>query len=741
MIDYSLIPGREKKDYGELKGKNKTVISIITPFYNGGKTLEQTAKSLFNQTYPYFEWIIVDDGSKDEESLKKLDKVAKMDDRIKVFHKENGGPSMARDFGIEKASKESKYVFFIDCDDLMENTMLECLYWTLETHPEASFAYTAMTNFEGAEFIWERYLTTKIEKKANVISIASMIRKEDLLEVGCFGIKEKSMYEDWNLWLKLLAKGKKPIRINAPLFWYRFSNTGELSRAKKNNKNAMKYVNESAKKVKREVEVIQFPREGEKYITPGSFDVDYYKNNMVLPEYEKNGKKTILFIFPWMVVGGADLFNLELIKRMDSKKYEAIVVTTFPTDNTLRQEYVESCREVYDMSSFLDRKDYLQFVDYLISTRKVDIVFNSNSTYGYSMLPYIKSQYNIPVIDYIHSIDLKDPRGGFGRYSIDFDECIDATYACNGFTTNQLKEMFGKENVETLYIGTDSKKFDPSKFNSDELKEKYNIPKDKKVITFIARLSEEKRPKLFVKFAAALLKERNDLFFVIAGDGPKRKSVEKEISKQNISENVAMLGMIKETEEVYSISDITVNCSRLEGLALTAYESLSMGVPVVSSDVGGQKELITDEVGRIIPYKEKMTKYDKEHEIELYKNAILEVLDNLDELKKNSRKRIMSGFTLNHMVEKFEEIFDTLKPNGVKVPKNLALSAYKSNIEYLYDEYEWFTSNYIMDHYPELLSNMSSQIFKDRMWQHPMWRLLVKTPLWKVAKKIVKKRR
>ena len=50
---------------------SKPTISIVTPFYNGGKTLIETANGLFSQTYPYFEWIIVDDGSKDKESLKK----------------------------------------------------------------------------------------------------------------------------------------------------------------------------------------------------------------------------------------------------------------------------------------------------------------------------------------------------------------------------------------------------------------------------------------------------------------------------------------------------------------------------------------------------------------------------------------------------------------------------------------------------------------------------------------------
>ena len=208
-MDYTKRPGKKIEIIGEVKKIERPTISIITPFYNGGKTLMETANGVFSQTYPFFEWIIVDDGSKDEASLKELAKLEKMDKRIKVFHKENGGPSIARDFGILQANKETKYIFFLDCDDIPDKTMLECLYWTLETHPEASFAYTTMVNFGDREFLWEKYLTVEQQAVENLICISSMVRKQDLLEVGCFGIKEKAMYEDWNLWLKLLAKGKK----------------------------------------------------------------------------------------------------------------------------------------------------------------------------------------------------------------------------------------------------------------------------------------------------------------------------------------------------------------------------------------------------------------------------------------------------------------------------------------------------------------------------------------------------
>ena len=68
--------------------KNK--LTIFTATYNRAYCLPKLYDSLINQTILDFEWIIVDDGSKDEESLKKLAELEKMDERIKVYHKENG---------------------------------------------------------------------------------------------------------------------------------------------------------------------------------------------------------------------------------------------------------------------------------------------------------------------------------------------------------------------------------------------------------------------------------------------------------------------------------------------------------------------------------------------------------------------------------------------------------------------------------------------------------------------------
>lgn len=111
-----------------------TFITVIVPVYNIEEYIERCVRSILNQTYDNFELLLVDDGSKDR-SGEIIDEIAKTDSRIKVFHKENGGSSSARNLAIENASGE--YFSFIDSDDYIEPDFLECLVAPVNRAKEA----------------------------------------------------------------------------------------------------------------------------------------------------------------------------------------------------------------------------------------------------------------------------------------------------------------------------------------------------------------------------------------------------------------------------------------------------------------------------------------------------------------------------------------------------------------------------------------------------------------------------
>lgn len=103
----------------------KERISVVVPVYNVEQYLEKCVNSIINQTYKNLEIILVDDGATDK-SGKLCDELAKLDNRIMVYHKKNGGLSDARNYGVERATGD--YIGFVDGDDYIDAEMYEKLY-------------------------------------------------------------------------------------------------------------------------------------------------------------------------------------------------------------------------------------------------------------------------------------------------------------------------------------------------------------------------------------------------------------------------------------------------------------------------------------------------------------------------------------------------------------------------------------------------------------------------------------
>lgn len=100
-------------------------ISVIVPVYKAEKYLHRCVDSILAQTFQDFEVILIDDGSPDK-SGEICDEYAKKDSRVRVFHKENGGVSSARNLGLDNAKGE--WVYFIDADDILYTDSLQTLF-------------------------------------------------------------------------------------------------------------------------------------------------------------------------------------------------------------------------------------------------------------------------------------------------------------------------------------------------------------------------------------------------------------------------------------------------------------------------------------------------------------------------------------------------------------------------------------------------------------------------------------
>ena len=571
--------------------------------------------------------------------------------------------------GIRNCAKSSKYIVFLDADDLYDRTFLECCYWTLETHPEASWAYSDSINFGARNFLWRKWYDVEWELKENILLVSACVRKKDLLEVGGFGLKDKKVYEDWYLWIKLIKAGKLPIRMSSLLTFYRQKK--EVSELKSSNESNRKYAMKIIDEVKRDIvyykDGIQFPKYDYNWDKIEDFDeiIDYSKT--------KNNKKVnVLMILPWMVTGGADRFNLNLVKKMDKRKFSFTIITTLPSNNEWRNKFDKyAC--IYDLPTFLDMKDWIGFINYIIQKNNINLVFNSNSEFGYKILPYLKAKHpQISICDFVHMEEWYNRNGGFSRDSSSMKSVIDKTFTCNENSRKIFIDYFKRkpEDVKTVYIGADEKKFNPEKFHREDLMKKFKYGekfKNKIVISYVCRIAEQKRPYLFFEVIKKLAEIRDDFVAIVAGDGPMLEELKRKVKTNRLEDFFVFVGNIKKTEKIYAISDLTINTSIKEGIALTSYESLAMGVPVVSSDVGGQKELITDDVGVIVPClqdeKEILDFNYTDEEIINYVFAIQKIINYLKYYKSNCRKHILEHFTLDSMIKNMEEELIKLAKN------------------------------------------------------------------------------
>ncbi|MBE5773438.1 MAG: glycosyltransferase family 2 protein [Clostridiales bacterium] len=112
----------------------KRLVSIIIPVYNVEAVLRRCIDSIFNQSFLYFELLLINDGSSDS-SGRICDEYAKSDSRVRVIHKENAGPSSARNLGIQAAA--GKYIMFCDSDDYVHPLWCETMLNTIVKHPRA----------------------------------------------------------------------------------------------------------------------------------------------------------------------------------------------------------------------------------------------------------------------------------------------------------------------------------------------------------------------------------------------------------------------------------------------------------------------------------------------------------------------------------------------------------------------------------------------------------------------------
>lgn len=124
-------------------------VSVIIPVYNAEAFLEECINSVLKQSYPAIELLLINDGSTDR-SGEICDRFAEEDERIRVIHQSNAGPSAARNTGLRAVTGE--YLQFVDADDTIHPEMIERFIASIGRHPLLISGYRTVLRKNGQIF-------------------------------------------------------------------------------------------------------------------------------------------------------------------------------------------------------------------------------------------------------------------------------------------------------------------------------------------------------------------------------------------------------------------------------------------------------------------------------------------------------------------------------------------------------------------------------------------------------------
>jgi glycosyltransferase involved in cell wall biosynthesis len=369
-------------------------------------------------------------------------------------------------------------------------------------------------------------------------------------------------------------------------------------------------------------------------------------------------ERRLLLIAPWMALGGADRVNLDILSGLRGTGWAVTVVTTRIADHSLYPYFERITTDLFPLADIVAIHDYPRFLDYLLDSRRPEVVVISQSEFGYRILPFLRARHPRPAfVDLCHS-EVEDwYDGGFPRFSVEYQSLLDRTMTVSDHLRDWMVVRGGDPaRIAVCHAGVDESVFKPHSTTAREgVRRSLSIAEDESLVLWVGRMSEEKQPQLLPRISAALRRDRLRHTLLIIGDGPERGATES-LSEAEKTGRIIFLGEVEHSAlpALYAAGDALVLPSRIEGIALTAYEAMASGIPVVVAQIGGQAELVTPDVGVLVAP-------DVEGLADRYAKALALVLRDPTRnaaMRRAARERIERHFTRGAMQHRILEILD-----------------------------------------------------------------------------------
>lgn len=355
-------------------------------------------------------------------------------------------------------------------------------------------------------------------------------------------------------------------------------------------------------------------------------------------------------------IGGAGKCLITLLENFDYEQFEVKVI--LPKNSLLKPHIVGLGIKVIEVDGIADKSlDFaaVKTLRQIFRREKPDIVH----THASMSARIAAKQAGCKVVYTRHSVfpPSKKISKGIGKLinGMINNHYSDSIIAVAEAAKQNLTDTGVKESkIQVVLNGVDGL----SPVSSDErrmIKERFNLPEGYKAVSIVARLEDIKGHDYFIEAADMLLRKGHKVRFYIAGTGSYEQRLKDKVKAMNRQEQIIFTGFITDVDRLMAITDIQANASfGTEATSLALLEGMSLGIPAVVSDFGGNPGVIKDgENGFVVPKQNSKELADKIDE--LLKNQSL-----YDEMSQKAKKIFAQTFTSKAMTQQTEEIYRTL---------------------------------------------------------------------------------
>lgn len=355
-------------------------------------------------------------------------------------------------------------------------------------------------------------------------------------------------------------------------------------------------------------------------------------------------------------IGGAGKCVINFARNYDQKKYDVSVVV--PKGSALIGELEKTPVKIIEIDGIKDKSLDIKALFKLIKilkTEEPDIVHTHATSIARVAAKFVDGARIIYTRHCAYPVSNRIKKGlGKVLYKNINELLADRIIAVgNAAEENLLDGGISKEKIDTFFNGVEK-----IEAISDEakkaLREQYGIKDDDYVIGIVARLEEVKGHETFIDAAKILLKENKiKAKFLILGTGTYEEKLKNKVKELKLEKEIIFTGFVKNVGDYLNIMDVQVNCSfGTETSSLSLLEGMSIGVPAVVSNYGGNPYLISDgENGYIVPIKSP----------ERTANAILKILKN-DDVRKHMNEKAVEiyndKFTIERYVNNVQNVYE-----------------------------------------------------------------------------------